>query len=62
MFCSDDKHPNDLVKGHINELVKRAVGKGYDPLQVLRSASLNPIIHYNLDVGLLRPGDDADLS
>jgi adenine deaminase len=60
LFCSDDKHPNDLVKGHINELVKRAVGKGYDPLQVLRSASLNPIIHYNLDVGLLRPGDDAD--
>jgi len=60
LFCSDDKHPNDLVKGHINELIKRAVGKGYDPLQVLRSASLNPIIHYNLDVGLLRPGDDAD--
>lgn len=60
LFCSDDKHPNDLVKGHINQLVKRALGKGYDPLTVLRSTILNPIDHYGLDVGLLQPGDDAD--
>ena len=60
LFCSDDKHPNDLAKGHINQLVMRAIEKGYDPLLVLRSAILNPIDHYNLDVGLLQPGDDAD--
>ncbi len=60
LFCSDDKHPNDLIKGHINQLVKRAISKGYDPLLVLRSCILNPIRHYNLDVGLLQPDDDAD--
>ncbi len=61
MFCSDDKHPDALVKGHINELVKRSViEEGYDLFDVLRIASLNPILHYNLDVGLLRPRDSAD--
>lgn len=60
LFCSDDKHPNDLEKGHINELVKRAIAKGYDPLKVLRSCILNPVAHYGLEVGLLRVGDDAD--
>jgi adenine deaminase len=60
LFCSDDKHPNDLEKGHINELVKRAIGKGYDPMMVLRSCILNPVDHYGLDVGLLQPDDDAD--
>ncbi len=60
LFCSDDKHPNDLEKSHINELVKRAIARGYDPLQVLKSCILNPVNHYGLDVGLLREGDDAD--
>lgn len=60
MFCSDDKHPNDLVKGHINELVKRAINRGYDPVTVLRAASLNPVKHYDLEVGLLQKGDPAD--
>ena len=60
MFCSDDKHPNDLVKGHINELVKRALQKGYKFMNVLRAASLNAVKHYHLDVGLLQKGDDAD--
>ncbi|MCF8366893.1 MAG: adenine deaminase [Bacteroidales bacterium] len=60
LFCSDDKHPNDLVKGHINQLVKRAIGLGYDPLLVLKSCIINPIKHYKLDVGILQPGDDAD--
>lgn len=60
LFCSDDKHPNDLEKSHINDLVKRAIARGYDPLQVLKSCILNPVNHYGLDVGLLREGDDAD--
>lgn len=61
LFCSDDKHPDDLVKGHINQLVIRAIGKGYDPMTVLRSAILNPIEHYGLEVGTLRIGDPADM-
>jgi len=60
LFCSDDKHPNDLVKGHINQLVKRAIALGYDPMLVLKSCILNPINHYKLDVGILQAGDDAD--
>ena len=60
MFCSDDKHPDDLVRGHINQLVKRAISAGYDPIAVLRCCTLNPILHYNLGLGMLRPGDPAD--
>lgn len=60
MFCSDDKHPDALLNGHLNQLVQRAIRLGYDPLQVLRCASLNPIRHYHLDVGLLQPGDPGD--
>lgn len=61
MFCSDDKHPHDLIKnGHINTLARRAVEKGYDPLLVLRICSYTPIKHYKLDVGLLQINDDAD--
>ena len=60
MFCSDDKHPNELLKGHINLLVKRALNKGYKLKDVLRAASLNTVRHYHLDVGMLQLGDDAD--
>ena len=60
MFCSDDKHPNELVKGHINELVCRAIELGYNVFDVLKAASLNAIRHYKLNVGLLQLGDDAD--
>lgn len=60
LFCSDDKHPDDLVKGHINLLVKRAVAAGFDPLRVLESCIINPVDHYKLEVGLLQEGDAAD--
>ncbi len=60
MFCSDDKHPDDLACGHINELVKRAVSKGIDIMKVLRCATLNPALHYKLDVGLLQKNHSAD--
>ncbi|WP_199539338.1 adenine deaminase [Dyadobacter luteus] len=60
MFCSDDKHPDSLVVGHINLLVKRALEQGHSLWDVLKAASLNPITHYNLPVGLLRQGDAAD--
>ncbi|MFN8431199.1 MAG: adenine deaminase [Spirosomataceae bacterium] len=60
MFCSDDKHPDDLEAGHINLLIKRAVSGGLDLFKALRMASLNPIRHYDLPVGLLREGEPAD--
>jgi adenine deaminase len=60
MFCSDDKHPDSLVAGHINELVKRAIAGGVDVLKVLQAACVNPVKHYGLEVGLLQPGDPAD--
>ena len=60
MFCSDDKHPDDLLLGHINQLCERAVAKGIDVFKVLQVACVNPIKHYNLEVGLLQKGDDAD--
>ncbi|RZB32733.1 MAG: adenine deaminase [Candidatus Argoarchaeum ethanivorans] len=60
MFCSDDKHPDDLLKGHINELVKRGLGHGIDLMKLLRVACVNPVLHYQLDVGLLQVGDAAD--
>ncbi|MDF7809973.1 adenine deaminase [Hymenobacter sp. YC55] len=60
MFCSDDKHPDTLVLGHINQLVQRAVARGQDVLKVLRVACRNPVEHYRLPVGLLRAGDPAD--
>lgn len=60
MFCSDDKHPDNLVESHINQLVKRALAKGYPLFSVLRAACLNPVLHYRLNVGLLREGDPAD--
>jgi adenine deaminase len=60
MFCSDDKHPDSLVSGHINELCKRAVAKGIDVFKVLKAACINPIKHYKMNVGLLKTGDNAD--
>lgn len=60
MFSSDDRHPNDLVEGHINLLVKKAISLGYDKMKVLKCACVNPIRHYDLDVGLLQVGDRAD--
>ncbi len=60
MICSDDLHPEMLKRGHINVLLKRLLEKGYDMFDVLKMISLNPVIHYDLDVGLLREGDPAD--
>ena len=60
MFCSDDKHPDDLLMGHINQLCERAVAKGMDIFKVLQVACVNPVKHYHLEVGLLQEGDPAD--
>ncbi len=60
MFCSDDKHPDSLVEGHINQLCARAVAKGKNVFDVLQAACVNPVLHYKTNTGLLRPGDAAD--
>lgn len=60
MFCSDDKHPDSLLAGHIDRLCARAVAKGIDPFNVLRAACINPVAHYSLEHGQLKVGDPAD--
>jgi adenine deaminase len=60
LFCSDDKHPDSLVDGHINQLCARSIAKGMDVFNVLKVACVNPVLHYKLDIGLLREGDNAD--
>lgn len=60
MFCSDDKHPDELTQGHLNRLLQRAVAKGYDPLTLISICTKNVVEHYHLPVGLLQQGDPAD--
>lgn len=60
MFCSDDKHPDSLVSGHINQLCARAVAAGVDVFKVLKTACVNPVLHYQLEIGQLNIGDPAD--
>ena len=60
MFCSDDKHPDSLLAGHINSLCARAVAKGISLFKILNVACINPVLHYKMNVGLLRKGDSAD--
>ena len=60
MFCSDDKHPDDLIVGHINLLCARAVAKGIDIFKILQAACVNPVHHYKMDVGLLKENNPAD--
>jgi adenine deaminase len=60
MFCSDDKHPDSLAEGHINQLCARAVAKGIDIFKVLQAACINPVLHYKMKNGILREGDEAD--
>ena len=60
MFCSDDKHPDSLAAGHINQLCQRAVAKGIDVFKILQAACINPAQHYKMNIGLLKEGDAAD--
>ena len=60
MFCTDDAHPDALLHGHIDMLVRRAIARGYDRMDVLHAACVHPVQHYGLDVGLLQEGDSAD--
>lgn len=60
MFCTDDCHPSDLIRGHIDRIVRRALRDGYNLWDILQAACINPIRHYGLSWGQLRVGDSAD--
>jgi adenine deaminase len=60
MLCSDDKHPDSLLEGHINSLCARAIEKGLDVFNILKAACVNPVIHYKLPTGLVRVKDPAN--
>lgn len=60
MLCTDDLHPETLVRGHMNKLVARLISMGYDMFDVIRAASLNTFEHYSISAGTLQPGDPAD--
>ncbi len=60
MFCTDDAHPHELINGHINRFVKKAIDLGYNILDIIKSATIIPKQHYNLEVGMLQKNDPAD--
>ncbi len=60
MLCSDDIHPEMLIKGHINRIVSELISKGFNLFDVIRSCTVNPVLHYGLDAGLLKEGQSAD--
>jgi adenine deaminase len=60
MLCSDDKHPDSLVLGHINQLCARAVAKGLNIFNILKAACINPVVHYQLPTGMARVNDPAN--
>ncbi len=62
MFSTDDAHPDELLRGHINRSVARCIAHGLDLYDVLRAASVNPAAHYRLPTGLLRANDRADFA
>ncbi|MFO8235118.1 MAG: adenine deaminase [Bacteroidales bacterium] len=62
MLCSDDKHPDDLIDSYLEVLIKTGLEKKINLFHMLRAATVNPVRHYNLNVGLLQEGDPADLA
>jgi len=60
MLCTDDFHPDDLRNGHINKILAKGVTMGLDLFSLLRAATLNPIQHYQIDLGLVQQNHSAD--
>ena len=64
MFCTDDKHVNDIFKeGHISYNVKRSIELGLDPVQAIQMATINAAKHFRLEdkIGSVAPGRFADI-
>jgi len=60
-LVSDDIQPEDILKGHLDLILKKAVSLGLDPIEAVKMVTINPASHYNLDTGSLNPGKPADL-
>jgi adenine deaminase len=60
MLCSDDIHPEMLIERHISKIAAELISEKYNIFDVLRACSFNPVMHYNLEAGLLRKDDSAD--
>lgn len=59
-IASDDKHPNDLIQGHLDKSIKKAVDLGIDVIESVKMVTINPASHYGLDGGAIVPGAKAD--
>jgi adenine deaminase len=59
-IVSDDKNPKDLLNGHLNESVKKAVDLGIDLIKAIEMVTINPAAHYDLDGGSIVTGSQAD--
>ncbi|WP_296892704.1 adenine deaminase [uncultured Methanobrevibacter sp.] len=59
-IVSDDKHPDELVKGHLNLSIKKAISLGIDPFKAISMVTINPAYHYALDAGIIVEGARAD--
>ncbi|MDI6644268.1 MAG: adenine deaminase [Methanobacteriaceae archaeon] len=60
-IVSDDKHPEDLLQGHLDVMIKKAVQLGLDPVKAIKMVTINPAQHYSLNNGAIQPGRSADL-
>ncbi|MFH0778283.1 MAG: adenine deaminase [Candidatus Eisenbacteria bacterium] len=63
-FVTDDKHPGDLLsEGHVNHMLKLAIGRGVEPALAVKMATLNAAEYYGLEkVGAVAPGYFADIA
>ena len=63
MWCTDDRHPHDLLsQGHIDDVVRKAVAKGLDPVRAICMGTLNPADYFGIrDAGAIAPGRKANL-
>ena len=60
-IVSDDKHPEDLIKGHVDLMLREAIEYGLDQVEAVKMVTINPATHYNLNNGLIAPGRAADI-
>ncbi len=62
-FCTDDRHPDTLLReGHIDDVVRKAIAWGLDPVTAVQMATINTAEYFGLrNVGAVAPGFRADL-
>lgn len=60
-IVSDDLKPEDLINGHLDKCLRKAVDYGMDPYEAIKLVTINPAEHYNLNAGSISPGKSADL-